>query len=112
MLVIIRCRIFYLLGHHPKTDIEIYRTIILPLLLFGHKTWTITLREKRSLRVLENRVQRRIFGPKRDEVSREWKKLDNEELNDLYSSPNIVLEELDGRGMYRIWGRREMPTGF
>ena len=69
----------------------------LPVLLFGRKTWTITLRDKSRLRVFENRIQRRIFGPKKDEVTRQWRKLDNEELNDLYSSPNIVREELDGR---------------
>jgi hypothetical protein len=99
MLAIIRCRIFYLLGHHPKKNIEIYRTIIMPVPLLGRKTWTITLREKRRLRVFENRTMRNIFGPKRDEVTRKWRKLDNEELNVLYSSPNIVREILNGRGM-------------
>jgi len=58
--------------------------------LYGRETWSLTLREERTLRVFENRVFRRIFGPKRDEVTREWGKLHNEELNDLYSSPNIV----------------------
>ena len=70
--------------------IEIYRTIIVPVVLYGCETWSLTLREERRLRVFENRVLRGIFGPKRDEVTGEWKKLHNEELNVLYSSPNIV----------------------
>jgi len=70
--------------------IEIYRTIILPAVLYGCDTWSLTLREERRLRVFVNRVLRRIFGPKRDEVTREWRKLHNEELSDLYCSPNII----------------------
>jgi hypothetical protein len=62
----------------------------LPVVLYGYETWSLTLREKRRLRVFENRVLRRIFEPKRDEVTGEWRKLHNEELNNLYSSPNIV----------------------
>ena len=61
--------------------IKIYRTIILPVVLYGCETWSMTLREERRLRVFENRVLRRIFGSKRDEVTGEWKKLHNEELN-------------------------------
>ena len=71
-------------------DQDIYRTIIVPVVLYGCETWSLTLREERKLRVFENRVLRRIFGPRRDEVTREWRRLHNEELNDLYSSPNIV----------------------
>jgi len=67
---------------------KIYRTIILPVVLYGCETWSLTLREERGLRVFENRVLRSIFGPKRDQVTREWRKLHNEERNDLYSSPN------------------------
>ena len=69
--------------------IKIYRTIILPVVLYGCETWSLTLGEERKLRVFENTVLRRIFGPRRDEVSGEWRRLHNEELNDLYS-PNTV----------------------
>jgi len=64
--------------------IEIYRTLILPVVLYGCETWSLTLREERRLRVLENRVLRRIFGPKRDELTGEWRKVHNE-FNDVYS---------------------------
>ena len=63
--------------------IKICRTIILPVVLCGCEIWLLTLREEHRLRMFENRVLRRIFGPKRDEVKREWRKLHNEELNDL-----------------------------
>jgi hypothetical protein len=66
--------------------IRIYETIILPVVLYGCETWSLTLREEHRLGVFENRVLRRIFGPKRDEVTGEWRKLHNEELHDLYSS--------------------------
>ena len=61
----------------------------MPVVLYGCETWSLTLREERRLRIYENRVLRRIFGPKRGEVTGEWRKLHNKELNDLYS-PNIV----------------------
>jgi len=70
--------------------IKIYRTIILPVVLYGCETWSLILREERRLRVFENRVLRRAVGPKRDEVTGEWRKLHSEELGDLYSLPNIV----------------------
>jgi len=70
--------------------INIYRITILPDVLYGCETWSLTLREERKLTVFENMVLRRIFGPRRDEVTGEWKRLHNEELNDLYCSPNIV----------------------
>jgi len=75
--------------YKKNLKIKIYRIIILPIVLHGCETWSVTLREERRLRVFENRVLR-IFGPKRDEVTGEWRKLHNEELNNLYSSPNIV----------------------
>jgi hypothetical protein len=73
-----------------NVTIKIHRTITLPVVLYGCETWSLTLREDCRLRVLENRVLRRIFGPKRDEVIEEWRKLHNEELNDLHCSPSIV----------------------
>ena len=78
----------YYVNDNLKT--KIYRTIISPVVLYGCETWSLTLREERWLRVFENRVLRRAFGPKRDEVTMEWRKLHNEELSDLYSLPNIV----------------------
>jgi hypothetical protein len=70
--------------------IRIYKTIILPVVLYGCKTWSLSLREEHRLRVFENRVLRRIFGPKRNEVTGERRKLHKEELHDLYSSPSII----------------------
>jgi hypothetical protein len=70
--------------------IGINKTIILPVVLYGCETWSLTLREEQRLRVFENRVLRRISGPKRDEVTEEWRKLHNQELQDLYSSPSII----------------------
>ena len=95
--------------------INIYRTIILPVVLYGFETWSLTLREERKLRVFENMVLRKIFGPRMNEVTEEWRRLHNE-LNDLYSSPIIVrviksrrmrwarhLARMgEERGMYRV----------
>jgi hypothetical protein len=69
-----------------------YKTIILPVVLYGCETWSLTLRKEHRLRVFENRIPRRIFGPKRDEVTGEWRKLLSEELHILYSSPNIIRQ--------------------
>jgi hypothetical protein len=66
---------------------KIYKTTILPVVLYGCETWSLELREEHRLRVFENTVLRRTFGPKRDEVTGEWRKLHNEELHMLYSFP-------------------------
>jgi hypothetical protein len=78
----------HLLSRNLK--VKIYKTIILPVVLYGCETWSLKLREEHRLRVFENGVQRRIFGPKRDEVTGEWRKLHNGELHNLYSSPDII----------------------
>jgi hypothetical protein len=104
MLAIIQSKIF-----------KIYKTVILSVVLYGCETWSLTLREEHRLRVYENRVLRKIFGPKREEDG-SWRKLHNVELHDLYSSPNIVrviksrrmrwaghvARIGEGRGAYRV----------
>jgi hypothetical protein len=75
-----------------NVKVKIYKTIILPVVLYGCETWSLTLREEHRLRVFENRVLRRISGPKRDEVTGEWRKLHNEETHNLYSSPDIFRQ--------------------
>jgi hypothetical protein len=72
-------------------NIRIHKTIILPVLLYGCETWSLTLGEEHRLRVFKNRVLKRIFGLKRDEVMGDCRKLHNEELHNLYSSPNIII---------------------
>jgi hypothetical protein len=80
-----------------KVKVKIYKTIILPVVLFGCETWSVTLREEHRLRMFENGVLRRIFAPKRDEVTGRWRKLHSEELHILYSSPNII-RQMKSRG--------------
>jgi hypothetical protein len=70
--------------------IKIYRTIILPVVLYECETWSLTLAEERNLKLFENRVMRRIFGPKKDEVTGEWRRVYKEEFNDLNCSPNVI----------------------
>jgi hypothetical protein len=70
--------------------VRIYKTIILPVVLYGCVTWSLTLKEEHRLRVFENKVLRRIFEPKRDEVMGGWRKLHNEEHHDLCYSPSII----------------------
>ena len=72
---------------NTNLKIKIYRTIIFPVVLYGCETWSLTLREEGKLRVFENMVLRRIFGPARDEVTGEWRRLHNEELNDCIPHP-------------------------
>ena len=80
----------------------------MPVVLYGCETWSLILREERRLRVLENTVLRRIFTPKKDEVPGEWRKLNNNELNDLYYSPNIEwgcqIETNERGGLCRTYG--------
>jgi hypothetical protein len=71
-------------------QIRIFKTIILPVVLYGCETWSVTLRGESRLRVFESRVLRKIFGQKRNKVTGEWRKLHNKELRDLYSSPSII----------------------
>jgi hypothetical protein len=99
--------------------IKIYRTIILPDVLYGCETWSLIPKEECRLRVFENsenRVLRGIFGPKRDEATGEWIKLHNEELHNLYSSPNIVrvvkLRTIKWAGHVAWMGMREACIGF
>jgi hypothetical protein len=75
-----------------NVKIKIYKTTIPPAVLYGCETWSLTLREEHRLRVFENRVLRRISGPKKDEVTGEWRNFYNEELHILYSSPNIIRQ--------------------
>jgi hypothetical protein len=97
-----------------NTKIRLYRTAVLPVLLYGCETWSLTLREEQRLRVSENRVLRRIFAPKRDEATGEWRRLHKEELNDLYSSPNIIrvikARRMRWAGHVARMGKREMHT--
>jgi hypothetical protein len=78
--------------------IKIYRTIIVPVILYGCETWSLTLCEERKLRVFGNRVLRKIFGPKRDEVTGEWRRLHSVQLYDLYSSQTIRVIKKNGGG--------------
>jgi hypothetical protein len=81
-----------------NVKIRIHKTIILPVVLYGYETWSLTLREEHRLRVFDNRVLRRIFGPKRDEVTGDWRKLHNEELHNLYSSPDRINKSRSTNG--------------
>jgi hypothetical protein len=116
MLAIIQSKIFCLpVSYQKNLKIKIHKTVILPVVQYGCETWSLTLKEEQRLRVFENRVLRRIFGPKREEDG-SWRKLHNDELHSLYSSPNIVrviksrrmrwvghvARMGEGRGVYRV----------
>ena len=75
-----------------KLKVNTYKTIILPVVFYGCETLSLTLREEHRLRVFENKVLRKIFGAKRDEITREWRKLHNAELHAYFSSPNIIRD--------------------
>jgi hypothetical protein len=91
--------------------IKTYGSVILPLVLYGCGAWSLTLREERRLRVVENKVVRKIFGPKRDVVTGEWRRLHKEQLFDLYTSPNIMrVIKNDIGGACGTYGRRERCT--
>jgi hypothetical protein len=99
-----------------NVKVKIYKTIILPVVLHGCETWSLMLWEKHRLRVSENRVLMRIFGPKKDEGTVEWRKLHSEKLHILYSSPNIIRQiksrRMGGRDMWHTWDRRGKCTRF
>jgi hypothetical protein len=97
-----------------NVNIKIYRTKILPVVLYGCESWSLTLREKCTLRVFENKVLRRIFGPKRDDVTGEWRRLHNEHYV-LYASPDIVWVIQSRRQLGRAcstYGEKKVHTGF
>jgi hypothetical protein len=97
-------------SHLLSKNVKIYETIMFPVVLYGCETWSLTLREEHRLRVFENRVLRRIFGPERAEVAGGWRKLHNEELCELYSSPSIIriikLKKIDEWAICHEWGKR------
>jgi hypothetical protein len=121
MLAIIQSKIFCLPVSYKKLKIKIYKSVIFPVVLYGSECSSLTSREEHRLRVFENRVLRRIFGPKREE-DRSCRKLHNDELHGLYSSTVIVkvvksrrmrwaghiVRMAEGRGVYVVLvGRTE-----
>jgi hypothetical protein len=100
---------------YTNINVKIYKTIILPVFMYGCETWSLALKEEYRVRVFENRVLRRIFGPKRDEVSGEWSDLHSEELHNLYSSPYII-RQIKSRMMRwagrHAWEKRGKFTRF
>jgi hypothetical protein len=100
-----------------NVNVKIYKTTILPVVLYGCETWPLILREEHTLRVFEKRVLRRTLGYKREEVTGEWRELCNEELHNLYSSPNAIRKikskENEAGGACGTHGRGEKSVqGF
>jgi hypothetical protein len=91
-----------------NVKVKIYKTLILPVVFYGCETWSLRLREEHRLRVFENRVLRGIFGPTRDEVTGEWRKLHSGELHNLYSSSDII-RQIKSRRMK--WARHVARMG-
>jgi hypothetical protein len=117
MLAINQCRILFSSLLSINTKIKIYRTIILPVVLHGHEIWSLTLRQKHRLRVYENMVLRRMHVPKKDEVTREWRRRKNKELLVCpYASTNVsqVVKSTQMRQVSHVvhMGRGEVHTGF
>jgi hypothetical protein len=99
-----------------NVNIKIYKTIISPVVLYGYETWSLTLRDDHRLRAFENRVLRRIFRPREDEVRGEWRKLHNEDLRDLYTSKSIIgmakLRRMRWAGHVALMGRKGMLISY
>jgi hypothetical protein len=116
MLAIIQSKIFCLpVSYQKNLKIKIQKIVILSVVLYGCETWSLTLREEHRLRVFENRVLRGAFGPKREEDG-SWRKVHNDELHSLYSSPNIVRmiksRRLRWADVCHAWRRGDVFTGF
>jgi hypothetical protein len=98
-----------------NVKVRIYKTIILPVVLYGCGNWSLTLREELRLRMVENRVFRRIFRPERKEMIGGRRKLHNEELHDLYSPPSVIRiiksRRMKWANMWHEWWRRGTPIG-
>jgi hypothetical protein len=99
-----------------NVKVRIYKTIILRVAVYGYEIWYLTLREEDRLRVFENRLLRRIVGAKRVEVTGGWRKLHNEELRDLYSSPSIIRmikrRRMRWAGRVALIGRRGIHVAY